>query len=434
MRRLVGLALSFVIVAVLVYPGLSQAQVRLTVQTYWDPETPSGAALVELLDEFEKSHPGVDIEHVYVPFAQLLKTILQQSLTGSLPDVVFADNPDVRHLAAAGVFKDITPLVQEWGEWEDFFVGPRYATTLKGKIYAVQFVTNNLALYYNRDLFKRAGIAEPPRTWQELLEMCQVIASRLTGVYCIGFSAVDSEEGTWQFLPFLWSNRGSLLELDKPEAVEALRLWTTLVQNGYTPRDVINWSQADVRLQFALGKLAMMVNGPWELPNVRSAGVNFGIAPLPVPSASGAPVVPMGGEAFGLASTIDPGKVAVAWELIKFLMRPENMARQNLKQGTIPTRRAAAPLVLRGEPQLEMFIRQAEHALPRPVMGGDEKYSPISAITRRFIQQALAGVLKPEEAFRQASREVRALFASDKEHQEAVSQARKALEDVLGGR
>ena len=411
----------------------SYGKTQITVQTYYDPALPTGRALTKLFSEFEQANPDIDIIHIFVPFAQLIRTILQQAITGSLPDVVFADSPDVRHLATAGVFRDITPLVKEWGQWDDLFVGAQYATTVDNKIYAIQFRTNNLALWYNKDILRKAGLERPPATWQELLDACQAIKSRAPEAYCIGFSAVDSEEGTWQFLPFLWSNGGSLLELDQPRAVEALQLWTTLVERGYAPRDVVNWVQNDVRVRFTMGQLAMMINGPWELPKTRESGVRFDLAPIPVPRAGMRPVMPMGGEVFGLSSTIDPSKVNAAWSLIKFVVEPGNIARFAVEDGSLPTRRSAIPMVTERDPQLGFFAHQAQYALPRPIMGGNERYTEVSAITRRYIQASLAGLMKPEEAFRRAAAQIRQLFDSEAEYQAAVNRAREALRSVSSG-
>jgi multiple sugar transport system substrate-binding protein len=199
-------------------PGLAQAPVRLTVHTYYTPGFATARAFNYVLGEFHKKHPDIQVQHTFLPFAELVPTLLRQALVGDLPEIVFADNPDVLNLVKAGVFADITSLVQTWGALEDFFLGSRYATTLEERVYAIHFSTNNLALYYNQDLFKRAGVAAPPRTWAELLETCRILTEKLRGegVHAIGFSAIDSEEGTWQFLPFLWSNGGSLLELDSP--------------------------------------------------------------------------------------------------------------------------------------------------------------------------------------------------------------------------
>jgi len=430
------LVLTFIL---LVISGLSFSKTTITIQTYWSETQENDRPFFDLLEKYQKLHPDVEIKHYYVPFAELVKTILTQSLTNSLPDIVFADNPDIRYLAAAGVFKDLTPLVEEWGVWDDFFPGSRAAVTYKGKIYALHQSTNNLALWYNKEFFEKAGITEPPKTWDEVLEYCKILKNKFgkEGVYPIGFSAVNSEAGTWQFEPFLWSAGGNLLALDSKESIQALEFVTKLVKEGYTPKDVMNWEQSDLTEYFRNRKLVMMIQGCWELGDVvgfkeanMRLGENIGITKIPVPKEGMKPVVPMGGECFGLSATIDPSKEKIAWDIIKFLNSPENMARFCADAGRVPTRASAVPLLLELKPELEVFAKQAESAICRPVAGGGDKYTEISSITINAVQQALSGALSPSEAFKQAAARVRKLFKSEKEYQEALEEAINALKAV----
>jgi len=163
--------------------GLSQAGLsQKTIITIQDSgSNPFGEWINENAKEFEKLHPDVSVKHVTIPFAQVLSTVLQQSLTGTLPEIVWADNPWVPQLIKAGVYKDITDKVKEWGweNWEDFYKGHREVTSYKGRIYALQHTTNNLALFYRRSLLEKCGIESPPVTWQELLETCKVIKEKV---------------------------------------------------------------------------------------------------------------------------------------------------------------------------------------------------------------------------------------------------------------
>jgi multiple sugar transport system substrate-binding protein len=94
-------------------------------------------------------------------------------------------------------------------------------------------------------LLADAGVSTPPRTWDQLTEMAAK-TSKSSALYGIAFSAVNTEEATWQWEPFLWSNGGSLTDLDSRNAQVALQLWIDWVKNGYASRDVVNWNQGDV--------------------------------------------------------------------------------------------------------------------------------------------------------------------------------------------
>jgi multiple sugar transport system substrate-binding protein len=431
------LSISFLVVSSTVVWG--QQKTQITVQTYWSLEPPGGVAWSDIIKKYESSHPDVEIKHYYVPFGDLVKKLITQALTGDFPDVVFADNPDVQYLARAGVFKDITKLVQEWGVWKDYIPGSQLAVTYRGKIYALHQTTNNLALWYNKDYFKQIGIASPPETWDELINVCQKLKASLPKVYPIGFSARNTEEGTWQFEPFLWSSNGSLLALDKPEAVRALDLWTTLVKEGYAPRDVLNWGQGDLTQYFKNKQLAMMIQGCWELnqsgledfkKNGMVFGNNFDVAQIPVPKKGMKPVVPMGGECFTLPAKGNPQKEKIAWDFVKFLNDSKNMADFCANTGRVPTRISAIEPLLKDRPDLKVFTEQAKSAVPRPAAGAGEKYTDVSTITREAIQKALSGTLSPGQAFKEASEKIRKLFSTDEEYNKALVEARSALSKV----
>jgi len=417
--------------------GSDPVQIRVQLSAWWTPGVFVGHQVYYdmLKNEFLPAHPEIEIQHTYIPFAEIIPTILRGALVQDLPDVMYIDNPDVMYLAQAGALRDLTPWIEEWGQWEDFFVGSRYATTMNGRVYAVQYGTNNLALFYNKDYFELAGIKTPPQTWDELVETCRILAAKLPpGVYPFGVSAIDSDEGAWQFLAFLWSNGGSLLELDQPPAIEALRLWVDLVKNGFMPKDVVMWTQTmDLMEQFAAGRIAMMINGCWILPDLKARKINYGISYVPVPKAGLKPIVAIGGETFAISPFSPEDKARAAWEFIKFLTDAKNMARLCAALGYVPVRYSAVPLTLALNPELEVFAKQAETALPRPAMGGELKYPEVSAIMRRYVQKALVGDMTPEAAFTTAAKEIRALFTED-EYNKYAAQARELLAKVRGGK
>ena len=420
--------------------GVASAQkITVTIQDYAEPTGGMARFVDKLIGELMEKYPDVDIKHVYIPFAQLLPTILQQALTGTLPEVVWADNPWVPSLIKAGVYLDITDKVKEWGweNWEDFFKGHRDVTSYEGKIYALQITTNNLALFYRKGMFEKAGFANPPATWDEVKAMSPKL-KEVTGAYSFIFYAGANEAGTWQFEPFLWSNGGSLFELDQKEAIEALAFLTELVEKGYVPRDVVNLpDQGDITQWFINGEVAMMENGNWEFgwhltEDVRAQLGDVEVAPLPVPQAGMRPIVPFGGECYGIGvNTTDPKKLEIAWEFLRTIASSDVMLEANIWQGGLPTRASAAAKILASNPMLAPFIEQAKYALPRPVVGGMEKYPDVSSNTWTAMQQALTGMKTPEEALKEAAANIRALF-SPEEFEAYKKQARELIDAAAG--
>ncbi|NLY91963.1 MAG: ABC transporter substrate-binding protein [Firmicutes bacterium] len=386
---------------------LSKNVVEISIQDVWADNLSWGRAWLQTLKTFEESHPHIKINRIYCPIGQNVERILLGTRTKNLPDIITCDTPDVPHLAEAGSLLDLTSFFGQWGKWDDLFPGSQDAVTWKGKPYAVQFTTNTLALHYNKDLFAKAGLTRPPETWDELLEW----AKRLTtsDTYGFAFSAIDTEEATWHFAPFLWSNGGDLLDLSKPESVQALEFLTTFVKEGYTSRDVVNWNQGDVGVQFRLGRVAMMIHGCWDIPLSEEAGINLGIAKIPVPKKGMNPVVPIGGETFAISPFSSPEKQKAAWEFLTWMLE-EGMVEFNQLVNNIPTRRSIAPSVIQTKPLLQPYIEELEHGVNRFTVGGGENYTKVSIITRAAIQKALIGQTTPEKAFKEAAGEIKKLM------------------------
>ena len=164
------------------------------------------------------------------------------------PTSLMLDNPDLQQIAATGA---LTPL-SDYGLSSDGYIkGVVDASTYEGKLYGLQPVTNSIGLFYNKDILAKAGV-NPPTTWDEL----KAAAAKLTKgeQYGIAFSAPANYEGTWQFLPFMWSNGGDEKDIATPQTAAALQLWVDLVKSGSASKSVVNWTQADVNDQFNAGK------------------------------------------------------------------------------------------------------------------------------------------------------------------------------------
>ena len=194
------------------------------------------------------------------------------------------------------------------------------ARSTRERLFGLPFVSNSTALWYNEDLLKQAGIAEPPKTWEEL----RADAKQLTKppVYGFALSLVATDEGNFTYLPFLWSAGGDVDHLDSAASVRALNFVKQLVVDDRSvSRSAISWSQQDVMNVWLAGRAAMMINGPWNLPNVRAANPIFKwqIASWPQDKEF-AP--PLGGEniAFGAGPHVD-----AAWQLVSWLEAPERL-------------------------------------------------------------------------------------------------------------
>lgn len=272
------------------------------------------------------------------------------------------------------------------------------AASYDGKVYGLQPVSNSLALYYNVDALEAAGV-EVPTTWDEL----KTVAAALTegSQYGIAFSAPSNYEGTWQFLPFMWTNGVDEDNLNTPEMAEAIQLWKDLVQSGSASESVVNWTQGDVNDQFMAGNAAMMVNGPWQHPLLNEVeGLNWAVAPIPTPAAGEVAVSPLGGEAWTVPVNADPAKQEAAAKLVECLNTDEMQMDLASKRDTFPTRLSLQEAFVEQKPDMAAYAEVIKNARARTGLLGEEWPAAATQIYEA-IQLALVGGKTPQEALDQ---------------------------------
>ncbi|WP_407361242.1 extracellular solute-binding protein [Microbacterium sp. LBN7] len=366
----------------------------LTILDYYNNE-PDKTLVQDLLDQCA-ADVDVTIERESVPGKDLIQKVLQRSSSKTLPDVLMLDNPDVQEIAATG---GLAPLSDFDVDTSGFAQGILDAATYDGEVYGLAPVVNTLGLFYNVDLFEQAGL-EPPTTWDELKSTAKALTSG--DQYGIAFSAIATYEGSWQFLPFMWTNGGDETDLQSPENAEALQLWVDLVGSGSASESVINWSQGDVKDQFVAGKAAMMVNGPWNIPALNETDVKWASVQVPVNKPGQTPVAPLGGEVWTVPQTGDKAKQAKAAEFVECMAGDDIELSAAESRFTVPTRTDLIPEYVEKVPSMEAFAEQVVNARSRTGQLGEE-WPEQATVIYNAIQLALTGKATPDEAFEQAA-------------------------------
>jgi multiple sugar transport system substrate-binding protein len=367
----------------------------LTILDYYNND-PDKSLVQKGLDSCA-SQLGITIQRETVPGDTLIQKVLQQASSETLPDVLMLDNPDVQQIAATGA---LAPLNELGLNADGVIKGMVDATSYQGKLYGLAPVTNTIALFYNKDMLAEAGV-QPPKTWDEL----KAAAKKLTkpGRYGMAFNANATYEGSWQFLPAMWTNGGDETDLTSPQVAEALQLWTDLVKDGSASKSVINWTQGDVNDQFIAGKAAMMVNGPWQIPALnKNPKVKWDVVQFPVNKVGQTPVAPLGGEAWTVPLNKDQAKQQKAADYVKCLNSDENELAWAKARFTIPTKTALLDTYVKDVPSMAAFTEQVKNARSRTGKLG-EKWPDAAKVIYQAIQLALTGKATPQNAFKQAS-------------------------------
>ncbi|MFS2087329.1 extracellular solute-binding protein [Paenarthrobacter nicotinovorans] len=372
----------------------SEAVTEVSVMDYYNNE-PDKSFIGDALTACG-TKAGVTIKRETVPGKSLISKVLQQSSSKTLPDVLMLDNPDLQQIAATGA---LTPLADFKIGTDNFAEGVLSAGTYKDKVYGLAPTVNTIALFYNKDILDKAGVT-PPTTWDEL----KAAAAKLTAgdQYGLAFNANPTYEGTWQFLPVMWSNGGDEKKIDTKETEQALQLWTDLVKSGSVSSSALNWTQADVKDQFMAGKAAMMVNGPWQIPALdKQPTLQYGVVKIPVREVGQTAVAPLGGEVWTVPQTGNKARQAKAAEVVACLNSDENQLAMAKVRNTIPSKTTLADKFASENPKLATFTELIKTARARTGELGEEWPAQATKIYTA-IQTALTGNASPADALKQA--------------------------------
>ncbi|MBF0962784.1 MAG: extracellular solute-binding protein [Actinomyces sp.] len=367
----------------------SGGQVTVEMWDYLSGET-ANDSINAAIAEFEKANPDIKVKRTTFAFADLSKSILQGSVGGQVPDVAVVDVVDNQNFASLGMLKDLS---NDGINKSDFFEGPWSSVVYEGKTYGIPLNSNNLALYYNKQMLKDAGV-EVPTDWASLKE----VAKKTTkgDVKGIAISAVKSESATFQVLPFVWQTGGDLKDYATSGAT-ALAYLRGLIDDGSMSEAVTNYTQEDARTQFITGKSAMMINGPWELATLtKDAQFDWDVAPLPKDKRA---ATSMGGENVVVMNGAKQSAAAV--KLAKYLTSAEGAKIYCDGSGQLSSRPdLQGKLKLSNDAKLKVFESQLADAHAR-AYGKD--YPKISEAIQLSMQEALTGASTPEAAAKKAA-------------------------------
>ena len=374
----------------------SGGQVTVEMWDYLSGET-ANDSINAAIAEFEKANPDIKVKRTTFAFADLSKSILQGSVGGQVPDVAVVDVVDNQNFASLGMLKDLS---NDGINKSDFFEGPWSSVVYEGKTYGIPLNSNNLALYYNKQMLKDAGV-EVPTDWASLKE----VAKKTTkgDVKGIAISAVKSESATFQILPFVWQTGGDLKDYATSGAT-ALAYLRGLIDDGSMSEAVSNYTQEDARTQFITGKSAMMINGPWELATLtKDAQFDWDVAPLPKDKRA---ATSMGGENVVVMNGAKQSDAAV--KLAKFLTSAEGAKIYCDGSGQLSSRPdLQGKLKLSNDAKLKVFESQLADAHAR-AYGKD--YPKISEAIQLSMQEALTGASTPEAAAKKAADSINPLL------------------------
>ncbi len=255
--------------------------------TFWNGFTgPDRPAVEDLVKKFNDSHPNIQVNMDIQPWDSLMQKLLSTMSTGQGPDITGIHFQYLPQYAKSGYVMDMTSSFKGGTNLDPANFPPALNDLLRvdGKYYAAPMNFATLLLYYNKDLFKAAGLdpEKPPATWDEWKTDLKKLTKPDQGQYGI---AIGEHETIPNWPIFLWGNGGDVIkngkpDLTDPKTIEALKMWSAMVTNDKISPTGLSGAEADKLFQSQ--KAAMEVSGPWLTNGFTEAKLNFSVAPVPV--------------------------------------------------------------------------------------------------------------------------------------------------------
>lgn len=355
----------------------------VTIWYYWETEGHQ-VALDKVIEDYNNSQDTYQVTAKYVPFADFKKQLSIGASADELPDIAILDSPDHASYATMGIFEDLTGKF----DVDTYYEGTVNSCTLDGKLYGVPFGVNCLALYYNEDMLNEAGCSVPT-TWDELMETAKAVTT--DSVSGLAFCSVQNEEGTFNFTPWLWSTGASSFELDSEEGIRALTYAKELIDSGVMSKECTNWTQGDVMNQFIAGNVAMMVNGPWQIPTMQSEApdLNWKVTLIPKDTEYASC---LGGENYAV---IKGGNTEGALAFLEYATEEEQVKYMMDAFGYISADQTIAESQFEEGSPYQPFVEELQYAQPRGPLADWPSVS--DAISLAF-NEVMTGTSTPEDA------------------------------------
>lgn len=360
---------------------------EVTIWYYWETEGHQ-VALDKVISDYNASQDEYEVTAKYVPFADFKKQLSIGASADELPDIAILDSPDHASYAVMDIFADLT------GKFDvsNYYEGSVDSCTIDGKLYGVPFGVNCLGLYYNEDMLTAAGCTVPT-TWDELKETAQKLTQgNVTG---LAFCSLANEEGTFNFMPWVWSTGADSYDIDSEGGIKALTLAKDLVDSGAMSKECINWTQGDVMNQFISGNVAMMINGPWQIPTMQQEApdLNWNVALIPKDAEYASC---LGGENYAV---IKDGNEEGALDFLEYATEQEQVEYLMDAFGYISADKTIAESQFADDPVMQTFTEELNYAKAR---GPLAEWPEVSNAISLAFNKVMTGEAEPADAAAEA--------------------------------
>ena len=382
-----------------------------------------GGPITKIIDgyaaEFEKENPGIKVKPIYSgTYQESIVKALTAHKSGTPPVTSVLLSTDMYTLIdeeAIVAFDDVAKSAEDKAWLKSFFPAFMANSQTGGKTWGIPFQRSTIVLYWNKELFKEAGLDpnKAPANWKEMLEYAQKLTKRDASGNTTqwGVQVPSSGFPYWLFQGFTTPNGVELMNAngtetyyDKPEVIEALAFWVDLSRkHKVMAPGVIEWGTTPK--DFFEKKAAMIWTTTGNLTNIKgNAKFDFGVAMLPAAKRRGSPT---GGGNFSIFGKSTPAQQAAALKFIKWITTPERAAQWGIDTGYVAVRPDAweTPKMkdyVKGFPVAAVARDQLQYSVAELSTHENQR---VTKALNDGLQAALTGAKTPEQAMKDAQRE-----------------------------
>lgn len=366
-----------------------------------------------MADAFEAKHENIKVEFQITPWDEYWTKLEAGATAGQMPDAFWMHANVIDKYVEAGILAEITP--------DDAFNPDNYVETVTniyqrdGKYYAVPKDYDTIALFYNKELFDKAGLSYPDETWtwDTMLENAEKLTDVANGVYGM-LAPLQNHQGYYNFI---YQNGGCVITddhksgFDQPETIEAVQYWYDLADKyGVSPTNA-QFEDVAFDTMFANGKAAMAVMGSWKVVMMEQNDLikgKYDVAVLPAGKAGKTTML----NGLGHAVSASSKHVDAAIEFVKFLGSEEANKIQGSFGAVIPAYKGTESIFGENYPDLntDAFYQMAEYATQLPATKSKGSWEKAE---KDIARQIFAGTISVEDGCHQIAEKVNEILAQE---------------------
>jgi multiple sugar transport system substrate-binding protein len=357
---------------------------------------------------FEATHPDIHINVEDVSWDNLQQRLATDVAAGTPPDVSIIATRWLLDYAQNDIAEPLDSYITP--EFRNRFYENLLAPGIvDGKTYLLPILASTRALYYNKDLFAKAGLTEAPKTWDDLRTDAQKIVAN--GQYGFGIQGKEIETDTYWYYPF-WAYGGEILVngksgINSDAGVTATKLYKSFIDDKLSQPSPTGSNRQDIETLFKQGRVGAIISGPWLRGQLASDAPNlkYGLAAVPV----GTKEATWAGSDSIVMFKSSPNKQA-AWQFIQDgVFSDQTMLDFTLTEGFLPAlKEEMNDKRLADDASLKAFTDMLPFAKFAPLM---PKWDQVVDTTTSALQKVYLGQEEPKAALDAAATTVNQLIS-----------------------